>query len=168
MEMIVGLLIFVLVFWKDRKTLHFDLNVVQKFITLMILFTFARFTLLSVLSDFGLNIFDLNKGIETLSFWRLALVFWEDAFFALPIYYMVDKWKWSKYIWMPIAAVLSIRFGLGHIYQFELAYIASLLIPYAVFYRMGRKYGFGTTMTCHILFDMFTIITFKLSPIVVL
>src|SRR5690606_19924907 len=109
---------------------------------------------------------DINKGIEHIPFWRLALVFWEDAFFAIPIYYMKDKWKWSRYLWMPITAALSIAFGVGHMYQFEMAFFAALLIPYLFFYKYGVKYGFGTTMICHILFDMFTIITFRLLSVV--
>jgi len=80
---------------------------------------------------------------------------------------MVDKWKWKEYVWFPIVAILSIRFGLGHMYQFEAAYFAALLIPYLAFYQYGKRFGFGTSMTCHILFDMITIMTFKFASLVI-
>ena len=166
---LVGLLIFGLVYWKDREVLRFDFKAVQTFITLMILLTFVRFTLFSFGFDmFQINIIDINQGFSSIPFWRLATVFWEDAFFAIPIYYMKDRWKWSEYIWLPITAALSIYFAQAHMYQFEMAYFATLIVPYLIFYRYGKKYGFGTSMTCHILFDMFTLLAFKLFPFVVL
>lgn len=166
-EMAIGFLIFAIVLWKDREVLRFDPKAVQTFLWFMVGLTFVRFVLFSIAAEFGLHIADINQGIDQIKFWRLALVFWEDAFFAIPIYYMADKWKWKEYIWLPIATVLSIRFGLGHMYQFEIAYFAALLIPYMAFYRYGKKYGFGTSMTCHILFDMITIITFKVTHLVI-
>jgi len=167
-EMATGFLIFAIVLWKDREILRFDYKAVQTFLWFMVGLTFLRFFLFSIAAEFGLYITDINQGLEHIKFWRLGLVFWEDAFFAIPIYYMVDKWKWKEYIWLPITAILSIRFGIGHMYQFEAAYFAALLIPYLAFYRYGKKYGFGTSMVCHILFDMITIITFKAAHLVVL
>ena len=167
--MLIGFLIVGLVYWKDREVLRFDFEAVKNFIALMVLLTFFRLAIFSFGHDvLGINIADINQGFGRIDFWRLGLAFWEDAFFAIPIYYMKDKWKWSSYIWLPITAALSIHFGLGHMYQFEMAYFAALIIPYVFFYRYGKKYGFATTMICHILFDMFTLLTFKLSPFVVL
>lgn len=161
--LIAGLVIFLLVFLFDRKLLRIDLKVIQTFLTLMVLMTFFRLALFSFLQSMGIDVLSLNEGIGAIPFWRFATVFWEDAFFAIPIYYMIDKWKWHRYIYMPIIAIASIYFGLGHMYQFEMAYFAALIIPYAVFYKAGKKYGFGTSMICHILFDMITFLTFKMA-----
>jgi hypothetical protein len=162
----IGILILLLVYWKDRKILKFDLDVVGKFLTLMVILTFVRITLASIAAEFGIYPQHFNKGLGMVPYWRLALVFWEDAFFAIPIYYMKDRWQWSKHIWLPIVAVLSIIFGLGHMYQGEWAFFATLLVPYFFFYRFGKRFGFGTTMVCHILFDMITIATFKSLSVV--
>lgn len=161
-----GFLIMALVFWRDRHLLRVDLKAIQTFITLMILLTFLRIAMTSFAMEIGIDVLKINKGIDQIDFWRLALVFWEDAFFAIPIYYMKDKWKWSRYLWLPIVAALSITFGVGHMYQFEMAFFATLLIPYLIWYRYGKRFGFGTVMICHILFDMFTITTFKLLSVV--
>jgi len=166
-EMFIGFLIVAIVFWKDREVLRFDLKAIKTFLWCMLGLTFFRFVIFSVAAEFGLYIADINQGFMNIPFWRLALVFWEDAFFAIPMYYMIDKWKWKEYIWLPIVGFLSIRFGIGHMYQFEMAYFAALIIPYLFFYRYGKKYGFGTSMTCHILFDMITIITFKVAHLVI-
>lgn len=167
--MLIGVIIFGLVAWKDPKVLRFDFKAVQNFITLLILLTMVRLALASFGHDiFNIDITSVNKGFSQIPFWRLITVFWEDAFFAIPIYYMKDKWKWKEYIWLPIVTISSIYFGLGHMYQFDLAFFAALIMPYMIFYTYGKKYGFGTSMTCHILFDMFTILTFKLVPFVVL
>lgn len=161
-----GLIIFTLVLIFDRKILKVDLKVIQTFITLMVLMTFFRLTLFSLGHDLGQDLASINQGLAGLSFWRFATVFWEDAFFAIPIYYMIDRWNWSKYITYPFMAITAIIFGLGHMYQFEMAYFATLVIPYMVFYRAGKKYGFGTSMICHILFDMITFLTLKMAWIV--
>jgi hypothetical protein len=166
-EFIIGLIIFFLVFWKDREVLRVDFKAVQKFLWLMVGLTFIRLFLFSVASEFDVYINEINQGINHVKFWKLGLVFWEDAFFAIPIYYMIDKWKWKEYLYLPIIAALSIRFGIGHIYQAEPAYFATLIIPYVVFYQFGKRFGFGTTMICHTLFDMITIITFKLTPLMI-
>lgn len=166
--MIAGLIIFALVYWKDRDVLCVNLEKVHFFVFLMILLTLLRLWLASVLNVFDLGITDINNGLSQVPFWTLGLVFWEDAFFGISIYYMIDKWKWSKYIYLPIVATISIWFGLGHMYQFDLAYFATLVLPYMVFYKLGKKYGFGTTMVCHVIFDMFTFLTFKLSTLVIL
>lgn len=164
---LIGIAIFFLVLWKDKSVMRIDFNILKNFMALMVLLTFFRLFLFSVVNEFGFRITDINQGIGQIEFWRFGLVFWEDAFFALPIYYMIDKWKWSQYIYLPIIAVLSICFGLGHMYQFEAAYFATLIIPYGVFYKFGKRYGFGTTMICHILFDMITFLTFKMSPFLI-
>lgn len=164
--MYLGFLIIVFVLWEDRKIMRLDFKAVQVFITLMILLTFLRIALASAIHDAGFNPLDVNKGINQVSFWQLGLVFWEDAFFAAPIYYMKDRLRLPRFVWLPIVAALSIYFALGHLYQSELAFFATLLIPYFVFYKFGKKYGFGTTMVCHVLFDMFTLLTFKMLSVV--
>lgn len=164
---IVGLIVFGLTYWKDRDILHVNPEAIKNFVVLMILFTFVRFALFSFGAEFGFDINQFNQGASKVRFWQLTLVFLEDASFGIPIYYMIDKLKLSRYIWMPVVAAMSIIFGLGHMYQFEAAFLISLIIPYFVFYEFGRKYGFGTTMICHVLFDMFTLICFKLVPLVI-
>ncbi len=61
------------------------------------------------------------------------------------------KNKWIQYfIW----AVFSVIFALGHVsYGYPWAAV-TLLLPYFVSRKYGLRYGFGTTMLAHIIFDV--------------
>lgn len=163
----IGLLTIAIAYWKDREILRIDLKAIQNFITLMALLAMARLVIFSLLYDFiGLKITDLNSAVNTIPLWVLSTVFWEDAFFGITIYYLIDKFKTPKYIWLPAVSALSILFAVHHMYQFELAYFSTILIPFFIFYTLGKKYGFGTTMVCHIIFDISGFLTFKLASMV--
>lgn len=97
--------------------------------------------------------------------WPLTLtVFWEDACHGLPLFLfkkLTASKKWLKWLYYPIMAMVMIEFGMGHLYQGVIAAaFLSLYIPYSV--KMGEKFGFGTVMACHTLFDLTTILTIKL------
>ena len=87
-------------------------------------------------------------------------MFWEDCVFVLPIFlafkYLHKKWA------ITIAIILSGIFGFGHLYQGETAVLITSIYPY-IAYRYGLKYGFGTIMLCHILYDYFTFYTLMLA-----
>lgn len=160
--MIFGLVLGCITLLVDRKALRFDKDVTSKFISLMIGITLIRWAIMS-LSVQTSNI--QATGMNQIPLWWFLLVWWEDLAFALPIYWMKDKFKLSKYIWMPATAALSIYFALGHLYQGNVGWIA-LLVPYYIGYRFGKKHGFATTMVCHVLYDLFTFLSVKLSPFV--
>jgi hypothetical protein len=98
--------------------------------------------------------------------WPLTLtVFWEDACHGLPLF-MVKKLigdrKWLKPFYYMLVGVVMLEFGLGHVYQGLLAAaMLSLYIPYSI--KLGEKYGFGTVMLGHTLFDLTTILTVKFA-----
>lgn len=97
--------------------------------------------------------------------WPLTLtVFWEDACHGLPLLILqkligTDKW-WKWLIHGPLTALVMVEFGLGHVYQGIIpAMLLSLYIPYSI--RLAKKFGFGTVMIGHTLFDLVTILTVK-------
>ncbi len=97
--------------------------------------------------------------------WPLTLtVFWEDACHGLPlllIQRLIGTKKWTWPIHGLLTAMVMFEFGLGHVYQGVLAATAlSFYIPYSI--HLGKKYGFGTVMIGHTLYDLFTILTIKL------
>ncbi len=88
-------------------------------------------------------------------------VFWEDAVYVLPLVILARLYSdktWYKYVKWPLLILTMISFGSGHMYQGVLASIGlCFCIPFSK--KMGMKYGFGTVMACHILYDMITILT---------
>jgi hypothetical protein len=95
--------------------------------------------------------------------WRLLLVFWEDVFFGIPIYFAAKYLK-NKWVFGTFVVTLSLLFGSGHAYQGLFAVGITALLPYFVCYKYGKRYGFGTTMISHILYDFSTIAALKLAP----
>lgn len=105
------------------------------------------------------------KNVTSVPWQITPSVFWEDACHGMPLFFIqmwlgTDKW-WKQVIHALLLAVVMVEFGLGHVYQGVPAAIAlSFYIPYSI--KLGKKFGFGTVMLCHILFDLTTILTLKL------
>lgn len=92
--------------------------------------------------------------------WQAALtVSWEDACHGLPLVLIerfTNKLKYGKLLLLPAIALVTASFGLGHVYQgLGAAAALSLYVPYT--FWAGKKYGFGTVMICHVLYDLATL-----------
>lgn len=123
--------------------------------------TLVRIASFPLLSGFG-HIQDGISGVKTIPWAATLTVFWEDASFVLPLVIMKDALIGKlRYLWYPIAFVFAISFASGHLYQGYLASLLTILYLY-LSYNMGKKYGFGTVMICHSLYDLFTVLTVKL------
>lgn len=89
-------------------------------------------------------------------------VFWEDACFTLPLvlFSLFLNNKWEPYISKILLVLTMISFGSGHLYQGPvMAAAISFYIPYTM--KLAKKYGFGTVMCCHVLFDMISLSAIK-------
>lgn len=108
---------------------------------------------------------DAIKNVTSVPWQITPSVFWEDACHGMPLFFIqlwlgTDKW-WKQAIHAALLAMVMVEFGLGHVYQGVLAAcMLSLYVPYSI--KLGKKYGFGTVMIGHILFDLTTILTLKL------
>lgn len=96
--------------------------------------------------------------------WQTTLgVFWEDACYGLPLVLMekmYNKSSWYKFVRIPLLAMFMMSFGSGHIYQGLTGLLLAFYIPFSI--SMGKKYGFGTVMLCHIMYDMITLLSMKI------
>lgn len=152
-------------FTKEKEIMRVELAQVAQFLAFMAIATFMRIAYY----DFALQT-GLMKGLPQIpdmianSRWTLALVFWEDMAFGVPIYF---AFKYLKRRWMAIAItiILSALFAAGHSYQGPIGVAITAFLPYFVCYRYGKKFGFGTTMVCHILYDFITFYTVWLLPL---
>jgi len=131
-------------------------------ISVATLFRIAMF-LLALKS--GLSMVELKtKLAPVLSLpWAAALgVFWEDACHGLPLVILGAMWpsKWAMPMRIAALLIVMTAFGLGHVYQgFGAAFLLAFYIPLSM--KMGKKYGFGTVILCHTLYDLFTIFMVK-------
>jgi len=145
----------------QKHLLRIDKKAIFKWMKVLILITIFRTIVIELCKHNGAA--EIPKFAEILP-WTISLtVFWEDACHGLPLLLlkkMLDKKKWAKFIFIPILILTMISFGFAHVYQgFIAAFVLSFYIPYSV--RMGEKYGFGTVMICHILYDAATLLFAK-------
>ncbi len=130
-----------------------------KFIGVITLYRIVLFTLFPHFGPFASS----AQNVAIIP-WPLTLtVFWEDACHGLPLFLLgqaIGNRKWLKPFYYLAMAMVMFEFGLGHLYQgVPAAMMLSLYIPYSI--KLGRKFGFGTVMICHTLFDLSTILTIK-------
>ena len=162
---IVGMI--ALKFSKEKEIMRISWDKVAQFTAFLVLLSIARIALFSYLQDSG-SMEQFPQMPEEISSarWRLLLVFWEDFFFGVPLYFIhkYGNGRFTKHLKWPATIFISMLFGLGHAYQGMFTMAVTSVLPYFVCRHYGAKYGFGTTMICHIFYDNFTFYTIWLLP----
>lgn len=148
----IGCLILLLFAIFDKNTVRVQWDSLAKFIAFLCVIFVLRISAISFAGELPQLPPELMRPT-----WPFALVFWEDAFYVLPLLFM-DKFKWLRkwYIWYPVAIALSINFGLGHAYQGLQGILITSIYPVLISYRYSKKVGMGTVMLAHILYDFST------------
>ena len=161
----IGITILLYHMWKHKDLVRVQWNSVASFVGFMTLVFFLRLAWMDFI--YHDNMPALQQFLKTIPLkeiepYRFALVFWEDSFFVLPIYWAMKKL--SKWKGIAVAVLLSGLFGYGHMYEGYIAVALLSLYPYHISYKNGLKYGFGTIMVCHILYDFMTFYFIKILP----
>lgn len=104
-----------------------------------------------------------KEAVSILPWAGTLTVFWEDACHGLPLVllaqFLGDRW-YARSLNFAALLLVMFSFGLGHTYQGVIAAIMlSFYIPFSM--DAGKKYGFGTVMVCHTLYDLITILMVK-------
>lgn len=156
---VIGILIFLGAIYKGSKVIRIDWTKLSHFIAFMVFLTALRF---------GYMEFSTSALVKPVlgSFKNFPFVFWEDAFFAMPIYFVKDHLKLSKKFWLPVAIVLSLVFAYGHLAYGVAWALITLIYPYFLSYKYGREVGFGTVMAAHIVYDWGTLLSVKLFKLI--
>lgn len=144
----------------NKLLMRVELNAIARFLAFMALVTCFR---LAMISAFGTSNFTLPSN----KFWQLAMVWWEDAVFSIPIYLLSTSTKINKVVKISLIVIISMLFGLGHTYQGLFGVAITSLYPYFISTRYAKQHGFGTVMLCHILYDIITIGTIRLAPFII-
>lgn len=111
------------------------------------------------------GLFGKPTGLMSIPLAASFTVFWEDACHGLPLVILGNligtKSLPARIINALAVTLVSVSFGLGHLYQGPL--VAGLIMCFYISYsiKYGKKYGFGTVMICHTMFDFFTFLFVK-------
>ena len=164
LEFSLGILFLLLYQFYDRDAIRIEWKGVGAFLGFLALTTVARIATFSFLTDIdpSFQVPSVPPEILASGVWSLLLVFWEDAFFVLPIHYAFKKCK--PWVAITVAVAMTISFAMGHEYQGYWGMAVTALYPYVISYRLGKKYGYGTIMVCHILYDFATVYTIYFMP----
>lgn len=156
--------------WKDPQLIRIEWNKVASFLAFMAIFTVGRIAMYDFMVDMDPRfLWNLHRDnvISQIPMWSFMLVFWEDVFFGMSIYWIMKKFKEQKWIWVPAVTAISVLFGLAHGYQGPYAIMITTFYPFFISYRLGKKYGFGTVQIGHILYDVITFYTILFLPYLV-
>lgn len=150
--------------YTKKELVRINWAVLAKFNAFMVFISFIRLALMDFKNQMAEG-FIPPMPIQ-IDFWQLALVYWEDAFYAIPLYFLAKKLNGQKmWIWWTVGLAMSAWFASGHVYLGSPLWTAiTFFYPIFISYRYGLMYGFGTVMIAHIMYDFYTLITAKLGP----
>lgn len=161
---IMGILTMIAVYNSEyRKLLRVEVKPLMKWILFLAVVTIYRIAVFHFLKGND-KLHNMTEGAMMIPWQATLTVFWEDACHGLPLAILGlalgnDK-LWKKLLtWLAIF-IVTVSFGLGHVYQgWIAATFLSLYIPFTL--KRGKEIGFGTIMICHTLYDLATILTVK-------
>jgi hypothetical protein len=161
---LLGLFVVVMTILAGQKNvLRIEKPAIKKWLEFLLTLTIYRFVLFKLFPHFSLFT-EAQKNISTIPWQLTLLVFWEDATHSLPLFFLkrwIGERKWLKPLYFACLALVMVEFGLSHLYQgLGACLLLSFYIPYSI--KAGEKYGFGTTMVAHTLFDLVTVLTLKM------
>jgi uncharacterized integral membrane protein len=161
---ILGTLIIIATYFSSYKDLlKIDKSAIVKWSKLISMITIYRIIILIFFNN-NESVQNITSGAAQIP-WPAALtVFWEDAVHGmlLAIFARVvgDTGPYKKALVYFVIFLVSLSFGIGHIYQGAWAAIfLSLYVPFT--FKKGQQIGFGTIMICHIVYDLATMLTIQ-------
>jgi hypothetical protein len=146
----------------QKNLLRIEIKPILKWCSFLILITGIRIFLLKSAGYVGLT--GTPTGLMAIPWVASFTVFWEDICHSLPLVILNDligtTRKWARVVNQIALFTVSVSFGLSHLYQgIVVSAILCFYVPYSIKY--GKKYGFGTVIVCHTLFDLVTFLFIK-------
>lgn len=151
-------------FTKDRDIIRISWDKLAQFTAFLVILAMFRLLQYQFLLDMGImKVLPTLPPMIDMQKWTLGLVFWEDMFFGVPLFYI---WKYMNRTWLKVllTVMISLVFGYGHAYQGMSGVVWASFLPYFVSYGFGKKYGYGTCMLGHVMYDVSTVYLIKLLP----
>lgn len=146
-----------------KHLVRVEKRAVFAFVKFMAMITVYRAIFFQLFGNFK-YVKDAVANISIIPWEATLTVFWEDACHGLPLLLLrqlIGTKKWALPIHLLATLAVMVEFGMGHVYQgIFAATLLSFYIPYSI--RLGKKFGFGTVIVCHTLYDLITIVSIKL------
>lgn len=156
---LMGIIVIICVISSGKKELlRVDRTALKKWVifllwTITLRFIFCKLFLSPAVAK------SLSKQSDFMPWMAPITVFWEDMMHGLPLLILkeyLQNAKWKTWLYRAILMIFMFEFGLGHLYQGVMAsVILSMYVPWSI--NLGKKYGFGTVMLGHIIYDSFTL-----------
>lgn len=164
MPIIPGFVLLIVTYFIDKKVIRIQWNSVASFISFMFLITFIRIAGFDLMQRFDASFLmpAPSPEIMNIGIWWFVMVWWEDAFYALSLYWAHKKLK-PILAWI-LTIFLSLHFGISHLYSGWFWAFAVSFYPFFISLKYGKRVGFGTVMICHIIYDFMTFFTIWLLP----
>lgn len=155
--------------WKGHQDIRIEWDKVAQFLGFMALITMFRICFADMVEGIMPGFVD-QKFVEIadkIGFATLPFVFWEDVYFGMPIAWLMKK-VFPKYpkLAITLTIIISTIFATGHLYQGAIGMV-TIIYPFFISYKYGKKYGFGTVMICHMLYDFFSVATAKVYHLLI-
>lgn len=150
--------------WRSehRNILRIEPAAILKFLKFLVMITLFRFVVFKFLAPQAM-VDAATSMANLIPIGAIFGVFWEDAVHSMPLVLAglaYGSHKWYPWLSKVALAIVMLSFAAGHIYQGTLA-ACGISLYILVSMGMGKKYGFGTVMICHILYDLTTILSFR-------
>ena len=164
------IVLIVMVIRKDR-ILTIDWTKVSSFLSFMAIYTCFRLAV----AKFQFSVLGIVPNThlpDFLSDWTTFMVFWEDLVIVgslSGLFYLISRvtknFKAQTLLRALAIILVSAWFANGHTYQSWFAVAVISLYPYFISYWFSLRYGLGTVMVCHVLYDHITVYFQKLLPL---
>lgn len=148
--------------YKKDEFIRIEWDALAKFVGFMAIITMVRFCMADIAMMFSPETIEsVTRSVQGIGVGSTLFVFWEDVWFVMPIAFIMRKiFPTHKKIATLLIVLISVIFGMGHLYQGYMAAVLALY-PFFISYRYGKKYGLGTVMLCHMFYDFVTVMTVK-------
>lgn len=151
-------MIIIVYFSKYREILHVNKRIVLKWATILLAVIPIKLALMYCLGKTD-TYSEITLAIKTIPWQMTLFVFWEDACHTMPLY-ILDKMTSTNWFIRPVYYALflavMVSFASGHAYEGSFAMISMLFYVPGTMY-LAKKYGFGSIMICHVIYDLYMI-----------
>lgn len=152
----IALIVSLIMWYKKHPALDINLDIVSKVSGMLFAVMIMRMAVM----------YGQELPVTPIDPHHMLFVFWEDFCFGGSIILFESYVSNKKKYFLPFVILVSASFGLGHAYQGLFIVGLTSLLPYFVVRKYGMRYGLFTTGMIHVVYDISTVMTFKIMTLI--